>query len=292
MPAYTVADDESGLRADIYVAKKYPGFSRSSLENLFDKQLIKISSRPIKPSKKLKSGEKLLINDKILFVQPAKTKLPVIYQDQNVIVINKPAGLLTHSKGVLNTEPSVASFIKPLLAGDIADTNRAGIVHRLDRHTSGVIICAKNKASLSYLQKQFSLRKVKKTYVAIVSGLLEPPAAIIDVPIARNPRHPQTFRPDADGKASISEYSLVRSFEKDGKTYSLIEVRPKTGRTHQIRVHMAYVGHPILGDSVYAQVGAEHMYLHSSSLEITIPGGERKIFKAPEPIYFKDFYGR
>jgi len=138
------------------------------------------------------------------------------------------------------------------------------------------------------LQKQFSQRKVKKTYLAIVNGTPEPESALIDIPLSRNPRKPQTFRTDSHGKPAQTQYQLVKAFSHGPKHYSLLKIQPLTGRTHQIRVHMKYIGHPITGDSVYGK-GLSHLYLHASSLEITLPTGERKVFSALEPDYFKEF---
>lgn len=288
MPNFRVSQDETGLRADVFLAAQYPKFTRSSLQGLFDRQSVIMKEKPLKPGHKLKADDLLYVDDALLKIEPPDIELPVLYEDENVIAINKPAGILTHSKGALNLEATVASFIKPRLNSDLGNGNRAGIVHRLDRPTSGVIICAKNKASSSFLQKQFSLRKVKKTYSAIVEGTPDPAAAVIEVPLARDPKRPQTFKASSDGKPAVSSYQTIKTFIAKNIPLSLVEVQPKTGRTHQIRVHMAYIGHPIFGDKIYGRLKAEHMYLHSGSLEITIPGGERKIFTAPEPNYFKE----
>jgi RluA family pseudouridine synthase len=152
----------------------------------------------------------------------------------------------------------------------------------LDRATSGVIIGAKNAAALSWLQKQFSQRKVKKTYIAIVQGHLPNDHAIIDMPIERNPKKPQTFRVGAQGKAALTEYQVI----KLNDTYSMLQLSPQTGRTHQLRVHLAHLGHPIVGDTLYGGKPAERLFLHALSLEITMPSRERKTFTAPLPELF------
>jgi 23S rRNA pseudouridine1911/1915/1917 synthase len=169
--------------------------------------------------------------------------------------------------------------------------NRAGIVHRLDRFTSGVIITAKSANALSHLQKQFSQRKSKKKYFAIIEGWPELETAIIDAPIERNPKKPQTFRVGASGKPAQTHYKVVEKFEKNGSKYSFIELNPVTGRTHQLRVHLKHIRHPIVGDSIYGHSGS-HMFLHAASLEVTLPGGARKTFEAPLPKIFDDFMGR
>lgn len=277
-----------GSRADVFIASQYPQFSRSSLDGLFDNELVSINKKPVRGSYRVKEKDLFKVDDAVLFQEPAGIALPIIYEDNDVLVIDKPAGVLTHSKGALNTEASVASFIGPKLAKDTPKSNRAGIVHRLDRATSGVIITAKNEKARKWLQKQFSTRKTKKAYIAIAEGELEPKKAIIDAPIARNPRKPQTFYVSPAGKPAQTEYEVVKVLNKLSISYSIVELKPLTGRTHQLRVHLAYINHPIVGDSLYGHKG-EHLYLHAERLELTLPGGDRKIFEAKRPAYFEEF---
>lgn len=289
MRKFKVDETSTGVRADVFVASHYPQFSRSSLEDLFNNQLVKIKGKEIKPSYKVKKNSIVQVFDESLNLALPDIDLPVIYEDKNVIVINKPAGILTHSKGAFNSEASVATFIKSKLDKNFPEHNRAGIVHRLDRATSGVMIAAKNQSTLSFLQKQFSLRKTKKTYVAVVSGTPVEPNAIIDVAIERNPKRPQSFRVGSNGKAAITHYKTLLTFNIDSSAYSLVEMTPKTGRTHQLRVHMAFIGCPIVGDTIYKGEHNDHMFLHSKELELTIPTSQRKIFTAPLPDYFDKF---
>lgn len=288
MKTFIVKDSEIPGRADIFVASKYPEFTRSSLSALFDKELVKLNGKPARAASKLHKADKVVIDETLLKQEPPKVELPVIYENEEVIVINKPAGMLTHAKGALNTESTVASFIKPHLK-DVAMTgNRAGIVHRLDRATSGVIIAAKTDKALKWLQKQFSTRKVNKTYLAVVEGVVKPPEAIIDAPMQRNPKKPQTFKVGAGGKEAQTKYNALETFKKGSKIYTLMELNPKTGRTHQLRVHLKYIGHPIVGDPVYGNDDGNLM-LHAKSLELSLPGGERKILEIEPPKAFNDF---
>jgi RluA family pseudouridine synthase len=158
---------------------------------------------------------------------------------------------------------------------------RPGIVHRLDRDTSGIIIAAKHEAAKSHLQKQFQDRKAKKTYIAIVRGVPKQSEAFIDLPLSRNPKRPSSFRVDANGKSSQTSYRLLGT----NGTFSVIELKPITGRTHQLRVHMAYIGTPIVGDTLYegGKSPLNRLCLHALSLEITLPSSERKTFTAPVP---------
>lgn len=287
MGEFKVPGSAVGKRADVFVAEKYPEFTRSSLERLFDKEYVSMSGQPVKPSHKLKRGEVISVNEALLRQQPALVKLPVIYEDKNVIVIDKPEGVLSHSKGAMNEESTVASFIASKLSPEMAG-NRAGIVHRLDRATSGLIITARNPAAQTKLQKQFSQRKTKKTYTAIVEGIPELMQAVIEAPIERNPKKPQTFRVNIEGKSATTEYKVLKSFKRDGVDYSQLELKPLTGRTHQLRVHLSYIGHPIVGDRLYGHEG-KHLYLHASQLELTLPSSERRVFNSPLPDYFKKF---
>ncbi|HEX5395120.1 MAG TPA: RluA family pseudouridine synthase [Candidatus Saccharimonadales bacterium] len=285
-----ISESGAGQRTDVFVAALLHKYSRSSLKALFDAGSVKINGKSTKPGYKLRAGEKLSMDTAKISKRPDPVELPIIYQDDDVIVINKPAGVLTHSKGALNLEPTVASFIAAKLKDKTLSGNRAGIVHRLDRPTSGVIICARNTSALKWLQREFAGRKAKKFYNAIVEGEIKPQAAIIDAPIGRNPNKPQTFKAMAGGKPAQTEYKVKEIYRKDNRVYSLIELKPRTGRTHQIRVHLAYIGHPVAGDGVYGKGGADTpLLLHARKLELTLPNGKRKSFLAPLPGTFKEF---
>ena len=210
--------------------------------------------------------------------------LPILYLDDDVIVVDKPIGILTHSKGALNDEFTVADFFQRYTNVGL-ETNRPGIIHRLDRDTSGVIIGARTPEAFDLLKKQFSDRKAKKTYIAAVKGHLDSPRAVIDVPIGRNPSSPSTFRADMNGKPAVTSYEVI----DQSKENSLLQLQPTTGRTHQLRVHLSYLGHPIIGDKVYGKP-ADRLYLHAKELEITIPGGKRVTFAAPLPPEFIDLF--
>ena len=212
------------------------------------------------------------------------TDIPVLYEDEDIVVINKPAGVLTHAKGGISQEHTVADMLQPLTTF-ASDTNRAGIVHRLDRETSGVLVGARTPAAAEFLQKQFAQRTTKKTYIAVVEGAPKHTEALIDLPIGRSPAKPSTFRVDPKGKSAQTTYYVLDV--QNGK--SLVKLQPKTGRTHQLRVHMAHIGHPIVGDIVYGK-SAQRMFLHAYQLELTAPNGERMTFTAPIPEEFlRDF---
>jgi 23S rRNA pseudouridine1911/1915/1917 synthase len=274
---YLFAVSSGKKRLDTMLAERYPETSRSTWQKHIKAGHISVNGEvQLSPKQDLTEADGIAINtpDAADF---SMQELPILYIDDNVIVINKPVGVLTHAKGALNDEFTVGEFFRRYTTYGL-ETNRPGIVHRLDRDTSGVMIGARNPETATLLQKQFADRKTKKTYIAIVVGQLKEGTAKIDLPIGRNPSAPSTFRVDAKGKSAVTNYTTLDADDD----YSLVELKPITGRTHQLRVHMAYIGTPILGDRVYGKL-ADRLYLHAYQLEVTIPSGDRRIFTAPVP---------
>lgn len=277
------------MRLDQYVAQFWPEYSRSTWQKYIAAGYVRVNGEVV-TSSKLSLGE----DDEVSVHVPTEPDysehtLPVIYEDDTVVVINKPAGVLTHAKGEVSEEFTVADFVRPRMS--IEDTtNRPGIVHRLDRDTSGVIICAKDNETKGKLQKQFQDRKAHKTYLAIVRGIPKQHAATLDLPIERNPKKPSTHRVGVNGKPAQTRYEVVSS----NGTFSVVRLFPKTGRTHQIRVHMEYIGTPIVGDRLYGSEKSpiNRLCLHAEELEITIPVSERKTFHADPPQDFRDLMER
>lgn len=276
-------------RLDQYVTEKLgPLVSRAFASRLIDDGKVSVNGQiQTKAGYKVRPDDEIVIDyDVASQPEPPAIDLPVLYEDNDCVVIDKPTGVLVHSKGAYNDEATVASWLRSRLAANSdlePSNNRAGIVHRLDRATSGVMICAKNQVALSWLQKQFSQRRVKKTYLAVVSGLPSEDEAIIDMPIERNPKAPATFRVGANGKAAVTQYRVLESSQH----YSLLELKPTTGRTHQLRVHLKQIGHPIIGDVIYGGQPADRLFLHAAELEITIPSHERRTFAAVVPTEFR-----
>jgi 23S rRNA pseudouridine1911/1915/1917 synthase len=283
-------------RLDVYLLGKYPDYSRAFLAKLCKTGKVKINGEEKNSGYKLLGGEKIEIDhdmESIIGVTP-DIDLPIIYEDDNVIVINKPAGILSHGLSKFLGEPSVASFLRQRLKATPKDEwnpedIRFGIVHRLDRVTSGIMICAKNKETMHHLQKQFRDRTTEKVYIAIAEGHIKIPEAILDLPIDRNPKAPSTFRVGPNGKPSSTRYKVAREFENESGKYALVELYPKTGRTHQLRVHMKHIKHPIVGDMLYDGQEAERLYLHAHTLSIDIPGVGPKKFTSDLPEEFKKF---
>ena len=272
-------------RLDTYLYEHYKEISRSRWQKYIKDSRVSINGKTITtPSYEI--DDKAIIDIKLPEEKKfEKEKLDILYLDDNVIVINKPAGILTHAKGAESDEFTVADFFKRYSTYAL-DTNRAGIVHRLDRDTSGVIIGARNNETANLLKKQFAKRLTKKTYIAITTSIPKLEKAKIDLPIARNPKKPATFKVSSNGKVAITDYKVLKTNEN----YALIELMPKTGRTHQLRVHLNYINCPILGDKVYGTKKADRMYLHAEKLEITIPAKGRMTFEAKLPKEFKNIF--
>lgn len=273
------------VRLDIYLSTKFDTtISRSLWQKYIKAGYVSVNSKVV-TTPKFEVDE----TDEIALDLPEKEQadvdLPILYEDDDVIVVNKPSGLLTHAKGGLSDESTVAEIIRPKTSF-ATDTDRPGIVHRLDRDTSGLLIIAKNPESAAHLQRQFAERTAKKTYIAITDGKPKLNAAKIDLPIGRNPSAPSTFRIDPNGKPAQTTYHVLA--ENDAQ--SLVELKPTTGRTHQLRVHLTHLNAPILGDRVYGKSSDCRMMLHAQKLEITLPSGERKVFEAAIPDEFKKFF--
>ncbi len=275
-------------RLDVWLMQKYPEYSRAFLQRLCQENKVLVNGQPEKAGYKLRGSEDItVLHDMKNMPKIPDIKLPVLFEDQDVIVIDKPVGVLSHGLTKFLGEPSVASFLRQRLVTDVSKTwkledLRFGIVHRLDRVTSGVMICAKNQTAMKFLQKQFHDRLVTKTYYAIVTGQPKLEKAILDLPLERNPKAPATWRVGANGKSAETTYTVITPNE----THSLLELIPKTGRTHQLRVHLKHIGHPIVGDMLYGDEQADRLYLHASKLEITLPDGSKQAFVAPLPTAF------
>ena len=257
-------------RLDHILVGIYKSYNRSTLQKFIESGFVKVDGEIVKkPNQKFLEGVKidLEVPEKL---KNADVKPKIIYEDENVLVVDKPAGLLSEAKGEYCPERTLADF--------------GYIAHRLDRDTSGVMILAKTPETQKFLKKQFQDRKVHKTYEAIVEGRPKLEAARIDLPLLRDKKRPTTFRVDPNGKPAETFYKVLKSNDR----YALLELKPTTGRTHQLRVHMKYLGHPILGDSVYGDGNADRLYLHACELEITLPGGKREVFKSKLPSEFKN----
>ena len=272
-------------RLDVHLSTVFdPSISRSLWQKYTKAGYVSVNQRVV-TTPKFEIDETDEIAVKLPEQKQTSAELPVLYEDDDVMLVNKPSGLLTHAKGGLSTEPTVAEIIRPKTSF-APGTDRPGIVHRLDRDTSGVLIIAKNSEAAAHLQRQFAQRTTKKTYLAVTDGVPKLAAAKIDLPIGRNPAAPSTFRVDPNGKPAQTTYRVLTATDNQ----ALIELKPTTGRTHQLRVHMAHLNTPILGDRVYGKPNASRLMLHAHKLEITLPSGERKTFEAAIPSIFTELF--
>lgn len=271
-------------RLDVLLAERHPEYSRSTWQKHIKLGYVRVNSAPVSQPK-----FEVTDADKIAIKLPERTdysqhELPILYLDDDVIVINKPAGVLTHSKGATNDEFTVADFFRRYSNVGL-ETDRPGIVHRLDRDTSGVMIGARTPEAFALLKQQFADRLAKKSYIAITKGIPKDLQATIDVPIGRNPSAPSTFRANSNGKPAQTDYRVLDT----SGNHTLILLQPRTGRTHQLRVHLAHLGTPIIGDRVYGK-SSDRMYLHAYKLEVTTSRGERQVFTAPLPGAFSAYF--
>jgi 23S rRNA pseudouridine1911/1915/1917 synthase len=279
-----------GLRLDRFVSEHLRLLSRSQIKarNLS----AKINGKEVKLSRHVKQGNllELLWDDSpIQEIIAQNIPLEIIYEDERCVVVNKPQGLVVHP-GAGNRQGTLANalcYMKLQRGGEAGAGARPGIVHRLDKDTSGVIIAAWDEEAQAFLCEQFKSRKVKKTYAAIVRGVPKEKNGRIETFIARDPKARKRFAVCERGKTALTFYKLIKSWQN----YSLLLLRPRTGRTHQLRVHLRHIGHPILGDPLYG--GFDKFFpdatlmLHSRDLAITLIGEkEERVFSSPIPDRF------
>ena len=274
----TVAPDNDGLRLDSLLAKHDDSKSRSTWAKMITSGHITLNGITVKPKQQVSTGDMVAITEMVIENNPIPVE--TIYQDENLIVINKPYGLLSHKKNNLDSEFTVEDFLKSLPHKNLSKRN--GIVHRLDRTTSGVMVCALNEKTEIDLKQQFAQRSVKKQYIACLSNRPKEDEALIDLPIGRNPKKPSKFRVDSKGKPSQTRFRVIKYVDNR----ALVELLPYTGRTHQLRVHMAYIGCPILGDELYGGDKYTRLMLHAKSLTLTLSDSTTRTFESSAPSEF------
>ena len=278
--------EEAGQRLDRFIASRRQEISRSRLQRLIADGHVKVNGRLAKPSTRVWAGLRVTVSvpgPQPSHLVPHPIPLDVVYQDQDLMVIDKPAGLTVHpapghpDRTLVNAVLALCPDIEGLGA-----PARPGIVHRLDKDTSGLIVIAKNERAHAELSDQFKTRQVGKGYLALVHGVPQPSVAVIDGPILRHPRHRKRMAVVEGGKPASTQYRTEARY--DG--YTLLEVRPATGRTHQIRVHLASVGHPLVGDATYGKPhpGLGRHFLHAHILSFRLPtSGELTEFSSQVP---------
>lgn len=268
-------------RIDSYLAEIMPDFSRSKIQTLIKSGKILVNTLQKKPSYELKAGDIItgeLEND-ILKIEPENIPLEIVWEDENMAVVNKPSGMLTHPTA-LETSKTLVNALLYKYGENLSDINgefRRGIVHRLDRNTSGLIMTAKNNKTHEYLAEQIKERLFSKKYIAVTKGVIEQDEFIINSPIGRNPKQPHKMEVNKDGKESITGVKVLERF----KDASLVELDLITGRTHQIRVHLSSIGHPVYNDTLYGfgkmKIKTEEQVLEAYKLEFTKPFSDEVI---------------
>ena len=264
---FTVPMEAAGTRLDHFLTAQLPGVSRSRIQLLLDQGEVLLNGAPSKPSFKLRGGEQIVItgepHPEPLKAAPEDIPLDVVYEDAHLAVINKPAGMMVHAGSGQNEDArSGGTLVNALLhrfkaLSSTGGELRPGIVHRLDKETSGLIIIAKNDKAHAALAELFSSRQISKTYIALVHGHVERPKGTITAAVGRDPvrRTRMTVRPTENSRNAVSHYEVVRRLTTRFGKFTLVRVRIETGRTHQIRVHMASLNHPVVGDTLYGAAG-------------------------------------
>ncbi|MBI3977888.1 MAG: RluA family pseudouridine synthase [Chloroflexi bacterium] len=277
METIDLTADDSGARLDRFVADHAPGLSRTQVQRLVETGHVLVNGRPGRPSQKLARHERITVELPPAApptLVPQAMSLPVVYEDADVVVVDKPAGLVVHPAA----GHAEGTLVHGLLAQvedlqGIGGTLRPGIVHRLDKDTSGLIVIAKHDHALASLQEQFRERTVDKQYLALVEGRLTPPTGAVEAPIGRDPRDRKRMAVVANGRPARTTYRVVEHLDH----HTLVEAHPVTGRTHQIRVHFAAIGHPVVGDAVYGHplAGLHRHFLHAARLAFRLPSTQQ-----------------
>ena len=302
---FIVVPEQSGIRLDVFLTRHMPGWSRSQIQRQIRSGLVSIGSETVyKAGKELEPGERVSIRAARheLRAMPEDLPLNIVYEDDDLLVVNKPAGMVIHVGAGVKSGTLVNALLHHI--GKLSTAGgelRPGIVHRLDRMTSGLVIVAKNDSAHRELSAQFKSREVHKTYVALVHGRMTNLHGEISTSVGRDPRRRIRMRPGGIGAREAStRYRLLRRF----RHFTLLEAEPRTGRTHQIRVHLSSIGHPVVGDTLYGAPARlridtredktmERNFLHAAALELRHPRTQERLrFKAALAPELEDFLKR
>ncbi len=283
--------DDIAPRLDQYLSQELPHFSRSQLKKLIARGQVLVDNKFSKASATLYPGDVITLHlpsEETSLLQPENIGLNIIFEDDQLLVVNKPAGMVVHpaeghSSGTLvNALLAYDPELITMAEVDADSAKRPGIVHRLDQGTSGLIVVTRTPAALHHLRQQFKARTVEKIYLALVFDHLQSPQGVIDVPLGRDPHQRQKFAPRANGKAARTHYRVIETLHH----YSLLEIGLETGRTHQIRVHLAWLKCPVVGDTLYGRkrnaLGLKRQFLHAWQLRFEHPRTYETVhFEAP-----------
>lgn len=296
MEVFNVKKEEANIRIDRYLAEKEPNLSRVTIQRLLNEEKILVNGKKSKASYKVQEADEITIEEekpKEVSIKAQEIPLEILYEDRDIIVINKPKGMVVHPA---NGNPdgtlvnAVMAICKDSLSG-IGGEIRPGIVHRLDKDTSGVIAVAKNDQAHIRLSEQIKNHEVEKTYIALVRGIVKENEATIKMPIGRSTKDRKKMAVTKSGKEAITHFKVLKRYPKENVT--LLEIKIETGRTHQIRVHLAQIGYPIIGDMTYSsgknKWKIEGQCLHAKSLKFKHPITQEEMeIEAKLPQYFQD----
>lgn len=298
MKKYIINEEYKNVRLDKVVSIFDEDLSRAMIQKLLEQEKIKVNGKKEKASYKTKLGDTIEVEDIIpreIELKAQDIPLDIIYEDSDIIVVNKPKGMVVHPA---NGNPdgtlvnAVMNICKDSLSG-IGGEIRPGIVHRLDKDTSGLLIVAKNDKAHINLSEQIKNREITKKYIALVRGVIKENYATIDMPIARSDKDRKKMAVKKDGKNAVTHFTVIKRY----KGYTLLDIKIDTGRTHQIRVHLSEIGYPIVGDFVYSNgknpFGVVGQMLHAKSLEFKHPiTGKQMKLEAPLPEYFEEILNK
>ena len=291
----TLFADISGERLDAFLARSVENLSRSGAQKLIEEGCVLLRGRPGKKNDKLSVGDEISLHlpePKAVNITPTQMELDIVYEDEDVLVINKPKGLVVHPAAG-HQDDTLVNGLLYAMEGNLSGINgelRPGIVHRIDKDTSGLLAVAKNDFAHTWLASQLKDHSMARTYEAIVCGNLKEDSGTVDAPIGRHPTDRKKMCVTArNGRNAVTHWEVIKRY----RGYTHIRCKLETGRTHQIRVHMAYIGHPILGDTVYGhkkkELGQDSQCLHAGVLCFSHPrDGHPVVVMADLPDYFKE----
>ncbi len=294
MKEFIVEKEKAGKRLDAYLSLENNSISRTMIQKLIDENHIMVNEKVTKASYKVAEGDRITLEEvkpKEISLKAQDIAIDVIYEDKDIIVVNKPKGLVVHPANG-NPDGTLVNAIMAICKGSLSGIGgeiRPGIVHRLDKDTSGIIIIAKNDEAHIKLSEQIKNREVKKTYIALVRGFVKENEATINMPIGRSTKDRKKMAVVKNGKNAITHIKVLERFNN----YTLLQVNIETGRTHQIRVHLSQIGYPIVGDYTYSngknEFGIVGQCLHAKSLKFRHPITNKEMYLEAElPQYFKD----
>ncbi|HEY9060415.1 MAG TPA: RluA family pseudouridine synthase [Pseudobacteroides sp.] len=287
--------DTADLRIDSWISEKLGDYSRTYVKKLIDNESVLVNGKKIKSNYKLKVDDEVtvFVPDPVkLDVEAEKIDMDIVYEDKDILVINKPKGMVVHPAAG-NYSGTLVNGLMDYCGDDLSDINgviRPGIVHRIDKDTSGLLVVAKNNKAHEKLTEMLKAHDIKRVYYAVVDGVIREESGKIDAPIGRHPVDRKKMAVSTkNGRHSVTYFKVLERFEDA----TFIEVRLETGRTHQIRVHMSYIGYPVMGDEVYGRrnksINTDGQVLHAKILEFIHPvSGENMRFEVDLPHYFKE----